>query len=55
MVTICCVCQKTKTEDGWINQPQPLHELPSHGYCPICAQKALEEIREMQAHLATAS
>lgn len=48
MVTICCVCQKTKTEGGWILQSLPKEAVPSHGYCPECAEKAMREIREFQ-------
>jgi hypothetical protein len=47
-LSICCVCKKIRNEDGdW----QPIESyiskhsdtVFSHGYCPECARKALEE------------
>lgn len=55
MVTICCVCHKTKTEKGWEFRPQPETESLSHGYCPVCAEKTLAELRECQAMLVAAA
>ncbi len=52
MVTVCCVCQKTKTDDGWIHRRHAHEELLSHGYCPVCAERVLEELRECRQMLA---
>lgn len=46
MVTVCCVCNKSKTNDGWINTNIEESETLSHGYCPHCANQVRKEINE---------
>lgn len=43
----CCVCQRVRTPDGWVEtrKPNALREHVSHGYCPQCAAKAMDELR----------
>jgi len=41
--TICCVCLKTKAGKGWENAPLSCHEKVSHGYCPECFQKTMQQ------------
>ena len=40
MVTICCVCHRVHKGNEWVEEPVPGGELPSHGYCPDCADQA---------------
>lgn len=54
MVTVCCICQKTKTEQGWIALRHAQEEMLSHGYCPACAERVLEELKEFRHGLAVA-
>jgi hypothetical protein len=51
----CCVCQRVRTPEGWTEpeSPKALREHVSHGYCPRCAAKALEEIRHFHAPATT--
>lgn len=44
MVTVCCVCNKTRTSDGWVQCLLPEHEPASHGYCPVCNEEVLKEL-----------
>lgn len=46
----CCVCQRVRTPEGWAETPKPkaIREHVSHGYCPQCAAKAMEEVRNFQ-------
>jgi hypothetical protein len=44
MTRICCVCNKIESHGAWIaaeSGPGPL----SHGYCPVCYDNELENIR----------
>lgn len=36
MEVICCVCQKTKKQNGWVKRRINLSKKLSHGYCPQC-------------------
>lgn len=45
MERVCCVCHKVKNGVNWMRRPVRRGVLVSHGYCPVCAAKALEEIR----------
>lgn len=36
MITVCCVCQKTKRDKGWYITTQAKNVVVSHGYCPDC-------------------
>lgn len=47
-LSICCVCKKIRKEDGsWQQMESYISDHSdtrfSHGYCPECAQKAMEE------------
>jgi len=55
MKTICCVCLKTKGEDGWERLVvESLNEV-SHGYCPMCYWKAMRRIEEANHKLTVSS
>ena len=50
VVTVCCVCHKTKNHRGeWIDKEPVISRdvIISHGYCPACRDKAIEEIRRL--------
>lgn len=49
MVTICCVCNRLKTESGWTEMDFDDTEEVSHGYCPICAIKLRMEIEALRS------
>ncbi len=59
MVTVCCICRRTKSEKGWINQLHSEHVELSHGYCPKCYLKTIREIEdfhvEAQPYMKTSS
>ena len=42
--TICCVCHKTKSLDGWLNTFINRYKTLSHGYCPECFEKTMREL-----------
>lgn len=44
MRTVCCVCQRTKSHNGWVKQSVLRRADDSHGYCPDCYRKTLEMI-----------
>lgn len=48
MIVQCCVCKKVRDQGEWIAPDKTaapnVNEL-SHGYCPVCAAKAFDEIR----------
>ena len=44
MLTICCVCNKTKHKNAWVNEPLPEDIIFSHGYCPQCYEKQKQKI-----------
>jgi len=44
MITVCCVCQRIKQGDSWVEEAIPGGELPTHGYCPECAAMARIEL-----------
>ena len=46
----CCKCNRFKAGDRWVLKAPPMRkdERVSHGYCPECATKAFEEIRELE-------
>ena len=45
MKTICCLCLKTKGQDGWEMQDHGQYKEFSHGYCPECYRKIMQKIR----------
>jgi hypothetical protein len=48
MVVQCCACQKVRLADGsWVTQDISEETHISHGYCPVCAEKANEEIMRL--------
>lgn len=51
MVTQCCVCKKYRAGTRWghMADTQQLKNGVSHGYCPDCAEKAFEEVRQVNA------
>jgi len=42
MQTVCCVCQKTKSQSGWIQKQASKEGRVSHGYCPDCFHSTME-------------
>lgn len=42
MQTVCCVCQKTKSQAGWIQGQAGKEVRISHGYCPDCFHQTME-------------
>jgi len=42
MQTVCCVCQKTKSQVGWIQGQLSRESMVSHGYCPECFHQTME-------------
>jgi hypothetical protein len=51
-LSICCVCHKIRDEQGhWQQMESYISEHSetrfSHGFCPECAKKAMEEIDQM--------
>lgn len=45
MQTVCCVCHKTKTEKRWVRSELPQAKNISHGYCPGCYRRMMEQVR----------
>lgn len=46
MVVQCCVCHRVRGESDWAESPAVLDQTAiSHGYCPPCAAKVFEEVR----------
>ena len=48
MITVCCVCHRVKHQKEWVDEPVPEGEIPSHGYCPACADLAYIELLLLQ-------
>jgi Zn finger protein HypA/HybF involved in hydrogenase expression len=54
---ICCNCNLIKIHKAWISisveDKQKLYDTKklSHGYCPCCHKKALDEIRKLKLQL----
>jgi hypothetical protein len=49
MKTICCVCQKTKSQSGWVKQRLDCKSKMSHGYCPDCYQLTMQQVQNYPA------
>ncbi|MBN2307414.1 MAG: hypothetical protein JXR94_00495 [Candidatus Hydrogenedentes bacterium] len=51
MIVQCCVCKKVRKDGHWVELRTPLRKgaFVSHGYCPVCAAKAFEEVRRVVA------
>jgi hypothetical protein len=48
MLVQCCVCGRVRKDARWVRSAKAErhpHEAVSHGYCPRCAEKAFEDIR----------
>ncbi len=43
--TICCVCHKTKSLNGWVKQFVSQYKTLSHGYCPECYHMTMKKIQ----------
>lgn len=43
MQTVCCVCHKTKSQRGWIQKQAVKKGRISHGYCPECYRRSMEQ------------
>lgn len=44
----CCVCKRIRKDDHWVRpaRTEAVNAAAmSHGYCPRCASKVLEDIR----------
>ncbi len=48
MIVQCCSCGKVRQSGHWvsISKGKLAEKHVSHGYCPVCAEKAYAEIRE---------
>lgn len=46
MQTMCCVCQKTKSQAGWIQGRAEKKGRVSHGYCPDCFHRIMERAQD---------
>jgi len=47
MLTVCCVCKRTKKQETWDDYSgESTHELVSHGYCPDCFSELMTELSE---------
>lgn len=44
MQVICCVCQKTKNQNGWGKKMDGAGAKVSHGYCPRCLSDLLSRV-----------
>ena len=46
MITQCCECRMIRQGESWVHPPQgfPNNEHVSHGYCPDCAQDAIQSV-----------
>ncbi len=45
MLTVCCVCNRTKQEEEWgMEYLGPASLEVSHGYCPDCFDELMEEL-----------
>ena len=46
MITLCCECRKVYENDRWIARvvPLPADERASYGYCPRCAEQAMQVV-----------
>lgn len=49
----CCVCKRVRREGHWVRlkRAETLRDNVSHGYCPRCASKVLEDIRSQSGLL----
>jgi hypothetical protein len=63
----CCVCNATRFDGIWVDKPSDVNQNPksaysqliktyegvlrSHGYCPSCYKKAMEEIDQWEQEL----
>jgi hypothetical protein len=45
MIIQCCACKRVREEGGWVEvaEPERVARRASHGYCPACAAKAVED------------
>ena len=50
MITICCVCRRTKSQQGWIEQFHSEHVELSHGYCPRCYLQTIKKLADHNLH-----
>lgn len=41
MRTICCMCQRVKHQDDWLEAALKGQEPLSHGFCPECYEKTM--------------
>lgn len=48
MLTVCCVCKRTKRQGAWILEySEPVGKPVSHGYCPDCFDDLMEKFPEI--------
>ena len=43
MKTVCCVCHRVKTNEGWVLKGLKSAADVSHGYCPDCFHVTVEK------------
>ncbi|RUM35558.1 MAG: hypothetical protein DSY50_04390 [Desulfobulbus sp.] len=47
MLTVCCVCKRTKKQEAWGDYSiESTCESVSHGYCPECFSALMTELSE---------
>ena len=54
LLRMCCVCKKIEVDKNWIGEKSKdyqskvdfYEERITHGYCPICCEKAINEVKE---------
>ncbi|HIJ78061.1 MAG: hypothetical protein OEY01_01980 [Desulfobulbaceae bacterium] len=49
MVTVCCVCKKTKNKNRWQKQAIIHGKVLSHGYCPHCYELIINKLHNLEA------
>lgn len=55
ILRMCCVCKKIEVEGEWVGETEypnyqekvNKHNL-THGYCPVCLEKAKKEVEELK-------
>lgn len=49
MITVCCVCRRTKFQEGWRAARIPQGAILSHGYCRECGERLMSQIEQWLA------
>jgi len=46
VIRICCLCNRVKSLDGWVEQERVAGVALSHGYCPQCYAKVMRGVEK---------